>query len=931
MRYPRGDDVEQVGRHQQRVAHLARIVGATQVDFLHVAVAADTEEDADRAARIETLPAIAGILERLVGDFEHQALLRVHDDGFFGRNAEEVGGKAVDIRQRAHRIVAARALPAGRRHGTDDAAPLAQRAPELVERGAAREAPGHADDGDLRVLVAGRSARRHDFLRRMTRQIGDHVADRAAFDQHRIAKHAAEAFLDAGEHLDGLDRCAAELGERHVDADGVFGTAQDIRPDAANDVLDVGDGRRLRLLRRGFLGAGGQAARVVGLELGAFVVMHATRPFVRQLIALQLAAGRARQARQGQNAINRIGQVLLGRLADFMRPRPEIGLAADAVAATPRSDEDDDAIAPRHRIQRGADGDAAVLEIEFLGKRALDVGGHDVAAVDENDVLQATGDGQAAVLEKAEIAGLEPAVGREQAVVDIAHALVARGDVGAANLHLADKTFRQDVALLADDAQLHRRQREADIDILDQMRILGRRHGLAVGGELVAVETMNERFGFDRAERHRDAGFRHAIHREHRRTPEARRTKQIGEAPHHRRRDRLGAVAEQAHAGQIDVDKIVRRHAIQHMLQTEVGRTDHRRAMPGDLPQPEHRLGDEFGGIELDLPHAAIQRHEMEGDQAHVVVIRHPAQRRFAGQGLHGIGDFLDVAEQVAVRQAHALGQAGGPRGKLQIDEIVLLRVELPRGARVAGLRIVDQPAAAVGDRSRHAIGVGLFLIGIDQHQRPAEDAGHAIELARRVRVADPRRHLGQQHGHHATQHTGPEQLDLPLRRLALHHHALTRLDAVGLEDGESTPRPQQELRVTVGHIVAIPLREDDLAIRRFRGGIDEDIDQGHKRDQKLNGGARCNAVTGIADSRTSARTFAARRALADVAEVAEEAEVADRYSRTDAPASCANKTDRFNGWPSRICVAWRRWAIRQKSRRGAGADWPDACRSSAR
>ena len=161
------------------------------------------------------------------------------------------------------------------------------------------------------------------------------------------------------------------------------------------------------------------------------------------------------------------------------------------------------------------------------------------------------------------------------------------------------------------------------------------------------IQAMHCRLSFDWTESHRHAGFGQAIHREHGVAPETRSGQQIAKPPHHLSRNRLRPIAQQTHARQIQLRcrKHVRTDAIQHMLQTEIRRTDHRRAIPDNLPQPEQRLGNEIRRRQLDLPHAAIQRHQMEGNQPHIMVIGHPAQRCFFRLSFNYICYLFDIAD----------------------------------------------------------------------------------------------------------------------------------------------------------------------------------------------------------------------------------------------------------------------------------------------
>nr|WP_275937635.1 hypothetical protein [Nannocystis exedens] len=133
-------------------------------DALLIVEGGEADEDAGAAAAQRRLR-LTGVLERLPGDLEQEALLRVEDGGLARRDAKEAGVEAIDVIEKA-------GPPGGRRslqrrierparlgqlaHEVD--APL-QDAPELVRAvGAAREAAADPDDRQrlADVLLAGR-------------------------------------------------------------------------------------------------------------------------------------------------------------------------------------------------------------------------------------------------------------------------------------------------------------------------------------------------------------------------------------------------------------------------------------------------------------------------------------------------------------------------------------------------------------------------------------------------------------------------------------------------------------------------------------------------------------------------------------------------------------------------------------------------------
>ncbi len=116
-------------------------------------VVADAGKHAD--ASLAALRVVACVLERLMGEFEKDALLRVHDLGFQRIDAKESGIEKVGaldqtagadvIRIAAQMFVNAWAEFLGRkeRNGFDGVAKVA---PEFIEIGRAGETAGHADD-----------------------------------------------------------------------------------------------------------------------------------------------------------------------------------------------------------------------------------------------------------------------------------------------------------------------------------------------------------------------------------------------------------------------------------------------------------------------------------------------------------------------------------------------------------------------------------------------------------------------------------------------------------------------------------------------------------------------------------------------------------------------------------------------------------------
>ena len=147
-------------------------VGRCGADVVSMACAGIRRGSAHKDSRIRAGQAGGRderILHGLPGQFQQQALLRVHDFGFLAGYAEKRRLKGIDMVQHARadtdrmaghgaaRMQKAGCIPAGGRHPADHVSPLGQYGPEAVQAvDAAGQAAGHADDGD-----GGSDARTH--------------------------------------------------------------------------------------------------------------------------------------------------------------------------------------------------------------------------------------------------------------------------------------------------------------------------------------------------------------------------------------------------------------------------------------------------------------------------------------------------------------------------------------------------------------------------------------------------------------------------------------------------------------------------------------------------------------------------------------------------------------------------------------------------
>src|SRR5690606_30040216 len=116
-----------------------------------------------------------------------------------------------------------------------------ERVPQRVDVGGAREAPGHADDGDRPRRVVRRADRARVLRGRglvvaAAAEVLGEAADGRVAEQVDDADGAPEPALDAGADLGEQERVAAEVEEAVVEADVV--EAQHLAPDGGELLLE---------------------------------------------------------------------------------------------------------------------------------------------------------------------------------------------------------------------------------------------------------------------------------------------------------------------------------------------------------------------------------------------------------------------------------------------------------------------------------------------------------------------------------------------------------------------------------------------------------------------------------------------------------------------------------------------------------------------
>ena len=249
-------------------------------DFLRVVLQVTLEvggvvhagEDADLTVAVAR--GLAALLKALPGQFQEDALLRIHQLGFARADAEEgcIETRCV-VEHAACGHVVGVAGEAGGQGGiqllrpemTDAVTAGDQVLPEFLDAGSAREAACHADDGDgalvlarrgRDVRLAGRGSMRGAVVRTRGR-----LAVRMRFGMWgRLGRGLMGCVPGAGRSITRLQD-VLQLGGRHAFRDA---RGKGRHRGGAEEVLDA-DGRSEGLLQ-GFQGLGGQQGRSPHLE-----------------------------------------------------------------------------------------------------------------------------------------------------------------------------------------------------------------------------------------------------------------------------------------------------------------------------------------------------------------------------------------------------------------------------------------------------------------------------------------------------------------------------------------------------------------------------------------------------------------------------------------------------------------------------------------
>ena len=315
-------------------------------------------------------------------------------------------------------------------------------------------------------------------------------------------------------------------------------------------------------------------------------------------------------------------------------------------------DDDDD------RLGTGAiDREGAGVTASDLGQRfdcPFDVLWPDIAAIDDDEVLGASGDHQFAVVPVAQVAGIEPAVAQHARAL-VGFLEVARHHTGAAHKQAADAALAQDCARLV--ADFHRMSGQD----------LAADHEVARPARLRIDETVDLHAGerWCEAQSHADLG--HAVARHEGALVEACRLEGFGEAAKDRKLDHVGPDACKPQARQVEFGEGRGLRPARQEVVAEARAVGDGRAATRDQRKPLHRPpGEVARGQQVD---GALRAHrrEDEADQAHVVIERQPANARIGVvQSLRG-DRSVDVRHELVLTDVDAQRHAGAARRELDV------------------------------------------------------------------------------------------------------------------------------------------------------------------------------------------------------------------------------------------------------------------------
>ncbi len=559
--------------------------------------------------------------------------------------------------------------------------------------------------------------------RRLGRQLDDparRLGDRHPLQQVGERQRHAQPTLDRVAQLDSGERVHPVVGQGPAGIDDFGIDPRGDGKDLPEPGLDAGraagrgpgQGRVPRLRSR-------LRSRYRGRN-DAFVVPAAADHLQRAVeieraaaAALDLAAGRPRHpARRHEHDLVDVRLVLFGDgpadrggdLLDLL-PRAHAGLPLDLQH---RHQPLLAALVDRERgAAAGAQAGVAAL------RRELDILRIEVAAPQDDQVLDAAGDEQLAAMEEAEVAGAQerPLAGRQPAA-ERRRGLLGTVPVAARYAGAGDP----DLPHLA------------GLDLLGRLRV-DHRHPLVAerlprAGEEPGIEAPHHRLRQRVAARDHERGLGEAVAGVERAGVEAADREGAREAVQRLGPNRLGAIEGDAPGAQVQAGVVGARDLARAEVVGEVGSAARRALIAGDRLQPAHRALQERHRRHQHARRPDVHRLEHVPDQAEVVVDRQPGDEDRVRRVAAGVADQALVVEQVAVADHDPLGRRGRAGGVLQEREVVRPDAGIaPAGGQVQRQIVGRDP----GDGRDLRVGVEPGLEPRLGRRRREHDGGPAV------------------------------------------------------------------------------------------------------------------------------------------------------------------------------------------------------------
>ena len=161
-------------------------------------------------------------------------------------------------------------------------------------------------------------------------------------------------------------------------------------------------------------------------------------------------------------------------------------------------------------VDRERDDVPTAHTVDMVLDRQLEILRPHVAAVDDDEILAASGDDDGVADEITHITGVQPAVGREHARSFLVSAKIFSHHTRTAKHDVANLTFRENRALCIADLQLVVGQRRATDHQSAYILAVGR-HGAALPPQATQVDAIDLYPAIKRCKTHPEGGFRHSI------------------------------------------------------------------------------------------------------------------------------------------------------------------------------------------------------------------------------------------------------------------------------------------------------------------------------------------------------------------------------------------------------------------------------------